>query len=162
MEVQLHKYQRHNLSVFLADATSTFTNTHFNEPWMSIAAVSPSDVTIWQYVTSCPRAAYLCVSAGLPIQVVRTERAESRRPPGQYKYNHYLHNTAAAPRIICTKFSWYLAPKLGYSVWTSVEMWHNLIKSKLSINWKSQKLVRTEDRRLAISWLAKLCTEFQV
>ena len=91
-------------------------------------------------------AAYVCVSAGLPIQVVRTERAESRRPPGQYTHSHYLHNTAAAPRIICTKFPWYLVPKLGYSVWTSSEMWHNLIKSKLSINWKTQKLVKTGNK----------------
>ena len=70
--------------------------------------------------------------------------SREQRPPGQYQYN--LYNTAAAPRIICTKFSWYLAPKLGYSVWTSSEMWHNLIKSKLSINWKSQKLVKTGNK----------------
>ena len=97
-------------------------------------------------MTSCPRAAYLCVSAGLLIEVVRTESREWR-PPGQY-------NTAQPPqygscprvRIICTKFQWYLAPKLGYSVWTSAEMWHNLIKSKLSINWKSQKLARTGNK----------------
>ena len=74
---------------------------------------------------------------------------ESRewRPPGQYKYSP-TSTIRQLPqlRIICTKFQWYLAPKLGYSVWTSAEMWHNLIKSKLSINWKSQKLSRTGNK----------------
>ena len=75
------------------------------------------------------------------------QRAES----GDHRDNT---NTAQPPqygscprvRIICTKFQWYLAPKLGYSVWTSAEMWHNLLKSKLSINWKSQKLARTGNK----------------
>ena len=149
MYVQIQNYQSHNPYVLLAEATSTFTNTHFNEPWMSIAAVSPSDVTIWQYVTSCPRAAYLCVSAGLPIEVVRTESREQRvETTGTIQIQPQPPQYGSCPRvrIICTKFQWYLAPKLGYSVWTSAEMWHNLIKSKLSINWKSQKLARTGNK----------------
>ena len=77
----------------------------------------------------------------------REQRAESR----DHRDNT---NTAQPPqygscpnvRIICTKFQWYLAQKLGYSAWTSSEMWHNLIKSKLSINWKSPKLSRTGNK----------------